>query len=160
MLDNYRELRLKAEFDNEKEEPYFEEDKSMQVISENAYQITVAAGQTVFVCLHQRDHRIPFVGQNFPYMSIAICLVKKTENEDCSVRYELVDFDEFECWRDLQAKFEIEEAGTYIIVPATTGCALVDSCKGTGGTSTSKPRVAQIVDKNGHLTDLAKLTLS
>ena len=115
----------------------------------------------IFVGLHQIDHKSALHRQNFPYMSIAIALVKKFQNKDFSVGYKIINFDEFECQRDLQAQFLIEEPGTYIVVPVTTGCSLVSPYASSNDKSNaSSQKTAQITNKNGKLTDLAKLTLS
>ena len=96
---------------------------------------------------------------NFPYMSIAIALIQKVTNDDYSVSYKLMSFDEFECQRDLQAQFSIEQKGTYIILPITTGCSFVSplACFGSKKIPNHKP--AFIIDKNCKLTPLAKITL-
>ena len=38
---------------------------------------------------------------------------------------ELKDIDEFDIDRDLQAEFNIEETGKYILLPINSGCSLI-----------------------------------
>ena len=88
------------------------------------------------------DHRNAGVAEIHEYSSVAMLLLDKDN--------QIVDLDEFDINRNLQAEFKVAKRGKYFMIPLTSGCSLMDQEIGSP---------AAITDKNGVLTDKAKVVL-
>ena len=89
-MRKYQEFTFKCEFEVKSDEF---DSKIKEVFCQNYFEIKVEnAGTKVSVGFHQRDLRIPEVGVCFPYMSIAIAVVKLVKGHTL----EFYDIDEFD----------------------------------------------------------------
>lgn len=84
-------------------------------------------------------------------MSMCIVLLEVLPNGN----HHVVDIDEFDCQRDLQATFEIEKPGTYKVVPLTSGCSFIPPAQ----LLYKKVDDSAILDMDCKLTDKAKAIL-
>lgn len=118
-ISDWNEVRIKGKFQR------FEDASQPQnidtVISKWYYKIDVEFEPVrIFIGLHQEDERIHGVQECRPYLDIGIAILKQS-----SQGLQLVDLKDFV--QDRQCEIEVNlEAGSYIILPRTTGCLLQD----------------------------------
>ena len=108
-------MRIKGKFIRVQdiEDPYME-----AVISKWYYSIDLHETTKIFIGLHQEDERIKGVIARRPFLDIGLAILKRTNDG-----LELVDLKDFA--QDRQCEIEVNlEAGSYIILPRTTGCTL------------------------------------
>ena len=131
-------------------------------MSTSYFAVDVPNPTNLFVGIHQQDLRQPELRSVFAHSSFAMFLFRFITEQNATHRLQLEDLAEFDNRRDLQAEFQITHAGTFILVPVTTGMSTLAQfqpeahCKLD---SQLQIHAASLVDKHNQLTNLAKALL-
>jgi len=115
-VKNWEEVRIKGKFIwvQNVEDPAIE-----VVLSKWYYSLDINEPTWVILGLHQEDERIQAVNAWRPYLDIGIAVLRWTNDNNI----ELVDLKDFGIERQVELELTLE-AGSYIILPWTTGCML------------------------------------
>ena len=141
---NWDEVRIKGKFIKIQEI----DDPNIEItLSKWYYSLEIVEKTKVILSLHQEDERVAGVAVSRPYLDISLAVLKRLNNNSV----ELVDFIDFKFERQVHLELELE-AGSYIVLPRTTGCAL----KKTSDISTG---AVPLVDRMGNITDSLRSTI-
>lgn len=134
---NWDEVRIKGKFIKiqEIDDPQIE-----LLISKWYYSVELKERSRIIFSLHQEDERICGVALSRPNLDISIAILKRTSNTNIDV----VKFSDFEFERQTELEITLE-AGSYIILPRTSGCSL----RKNSGTPNEE---APLLDREGNLS--------
>lgn len=96
------------------------EDSNIEVVlSKWYYSLDINEPTRIIVGIHQEDEWIQAVNAWRPYLDIGIAILRRTNDNNV----ELIDLKDFGIERQVELDLTLD-AGSYIILPWTTGCML------------------------------------
>jgi len=139
-VSNWDELRLRGKFIRYND---VKDQDTEVVVSKWYYALEVPEKSHVFIGLHQEDERQEGTILRRPYIDMGMALIKRDVLDGSS----FVQHRELQIGRDLEMECVLE-AGSYVVVPRTSGCQI------RRPTSAVDPESVSLINEDGHFTDL------
>ena len=115
-VKNWEEVRIKGKFIWVQN---IEDSNIEVVLSKWYYSLDINEPTRIIVGIHQEDEWIQAVNARRPYLDIGIAILRRTNDNNV----ELIDLKDFGIERQVELDLTLD-AGSYIILPWTTGCML------------------------------------